>query len=99
MTEELFIQVIQMPARKFAIARQLGGKRVITNKGEELGRISDIQFEEGSGDLAYILIDPNPESRLAKKLRKEEDLIVVPYKALYAVGDVVVVDESLLEEE
>ncbi len=88
-----------MPARKFAIARQLGGKRVITNKGEEIGRISDIQFDESTGDLVYILIDPNPESRLVKRLRKEEDLVVIPYKALYAVGDVVVVDESLLEEE
>ena len=88
-----------MPARKFAIARQLGGKRVITNKGEELGRISDIQFEESTGELVYILIDPNPESKLARRLRKEDDLVVIPYKALFAVGDVVVVDESLLEED
>ncbi len=88
-----------MPARKFAIARQLGGKRVITNKGEELGRISDIQFDESTGDLVYILIDPNPESKLTQRLRKEDDLIVIPYKSLFAVGDVVVVDESLLEED
>ncbi len=87
-----------MPARKFAIARQLGGKRVITNKGEELGRISDIQFEESTGELVYILIDPNPESKLAKNLRREGDLVVIPYKALFAVGDVVVVDESMLED-
>ena len=85
-----------MPTRKFAIARQLGGKRVITNKGEELGRISDIQFDELTGALEYILIEPSPESKLAKELPREGDLVVIPYKALFAVSDVAVVDESLL---
>ena len=88
-----------MPARKFAIARQLGGKRIITNKGEELGRISDIQFDEDTGDLVYILVDPNPESRVARHVRKDGDLLVIPYKSLFAVGDVVVVDETMLEME
>jgi sporulation protein YlmC with PRC-barrel domain len=86
-----------MATRKFAIAKQLGGKRVITNKGEEIGRLSDIKIDEKSGALQVFLIEPAEESKLAQNLpRTEEDFISVPFKAVFAVSDVIVVDETLL---
>ena len=87
-----------MATRKFAIAKQLGGKRVITNKGEEVGRLSDIQFDEKTGALENFLVEPSEDSKIAQALpRNEEDFIVIPFKAVFAVSDVVVVDESLLK--
>ncbi|MCD6522628.1 MAG: PRC-barrel domain-containing protein [Candidatus Diapherotrites archaeon] len=86
-----------MATRKFAIAKQLGGKRVITNKGEEIGRLSDIKFNERTGDLEFFLVEPATESKIAANLpRNEEDFIEIPYKAVFAVSDVVVVDETML---
>jgi len=86
-----------MNAKKFAIAKQLGGKRIITNRGEEIGRLSDMIIEEGSGKLEALIVEPNSASKLAKNLSTSKDrLITVPYKAVFAVGDVIVVDESLL---
>ena len=32
----------------YIIAKQLGGKPVITVSGEELGRLDDVVFDEGS---------------------------------------------------
>jgi sporulation protein YlmC with PRC-barrel domain len=86
-----------MPAsRKFAIARQLGGKKVITNKGEEIGRLSDMVIDEKTGRLESLLLEPNSDSKLAKNLVSKEGLVEIPYKAVFAVSDVIVVDESLL---
>jgi sporulation protein YlmC with PRC-barrel domain len=86
-----------MATRKFAIAKQLGGKRVITNKGEEIGRLSDILVDEKTGSLETFLIEPAPESKLAQGLSKQDDLVAVPFKAIFAVSDVIVVDETVLE--
>lgn len=86
-----------MATRKFAIAKQLGGKRVITNKGEEIGRLSDILIDESTGNLETFLIEPAPESKLAQGLTKTDEFVTVPFRAIFAVSDVIVVDETVLE--
>lgn len=86
-----------MNTKKFAIAKQLGGKRVITNKGEDIGRLSDMTIEEASGKLDQLIVEPNNSSKLARNLvTSREKLIHIPYKAVFAVSDVIVVDETLL---
>ena len=86
-----------MNTKKFAIAKQLGGRRIITNRGEEIGRLSDMTIDEGNGRLESLIVEPNATSKLARSLvSAKERLINIPYKAVFAVGDVIVVDESLL---
>jgi sporulation protein YlmC with PRC-barrel domain len=85
-----------MATRKFAIAKQLGGKRVITNKGEEIGRLSDIQVDENTGDLELFMVEPAADSKIAANLPQDDGYIVVPFKAIFAVSDVIVVDETLI---
>ena len=85
-----------MASKKFAIAKQLGGKRIITNKGEEIGRLSDMIIDEKSGNIDALLIEANNDSKLAKNLATHDRLVHVPYKSVFAVSDVIVVDESLL---
>ena len=85
-----------MVSKKFAIAKQLGGKRVITNKGEEIGRLSDILIDEKTGAIDAFLVEPNHESKIVKNLATNGRLVIVPYKAVFAVSDVIVVDETLL---
>ena len=85
-----------MVSKKFAIAKQLGGKRVITNKGEEIGRLSDILIDEKTGAIDAFLVEPNHESKIVKNLTTSGRLVIVPYKSVFAVSDVIVVDETLL---
>ena len=85
-----------MASKKFAIAKQLGGKKVITNKGEEIGRLSDMLIDEKTGVIDALLVEPAGDSKIAQKMEKEGRLVIVPYKAIFAVSDVIVVDETLL---
>ena len=85
-----------MASKKFVIAKQLGGKRIITNKGEEIGRLSDILIDERTGKLEAFLIEANHESKISRDLMKHDGMPTVPYKSVFAVSDVIVVDETML---
>ncbi|MBS3060540.1 MAG: PRC-barrel domain-containing protein [DPANN group archaeon] len=83
-------------SKKFVIAKQMGGKRIITNKGEELGRLSDILIDEKSGKIEAFLIETQRDSKVAKNLHKVQGMASVPFKSIIAVSDVIVADEALL---
>lgn len=85
----------EMAAKKFAIAKQLGGKRIITNRGEEIGRLADLLIDENSGKIEAVIAEPAGGSKLARELARK-GVIQIPYKAVFAVSDVIVVDENLL---
>ncbi len=85
-----------MAAKKFVIARQLGGKRVITNKGEEIGRVKDVLIDETNSKIEAFIIEPNADSRVARNLMKHDGMEMVPFKSVFAVSDVIVVDEGML---
>ncbi|MDP2717635.1 MAG: PRC-barrel domain-containing protein [Candidatus Micrarchaeota archaeon] len=78
---------------KYAIAKQLAGKRVITTDGEELGRIIDLYIDEVTGKLDSVLLEPNPDSGFAARAERDADgLVRVPYSSVLDVKDVMVVD-------
>jgi sporulation protein YlmC with PRC-barrel domain len=84
---------------KYTIARQLASKRVITNRGDEVGRLSDIVVSEVGGDIEFLVVEIDRNSRLLAKLGKVDKLIDIPYAAVTAVSDVFIVDERELIEE
>ena len=78
---------------KFAIAKQLAGKRIITTDGEELGRVIDLYMNEITGKIESVVIEPNPESSLAGRAKKEgSGLVTLPYSSVLDVKDVMVMD-------
>lgn len=81
---------------KFIIAKQLVGKKVITNDGFDLGRFVDAEISKVTGKLNNLLIEPDPDSSLAGKLKSEDEQIKVNYNAVMAVNDYIVVDRKNL---
>lgn len=82
---------------KYAIAKQLAGKKIITTDGEEIGRIVDLYLNELTGKLESVLIEPNPDSSLAARAKHEgSDLITIPYTSVLDIKDVMVVDRRSL---
>ena len=81
---------------KYAIVKQLAGKRVITTDGEELGRIIDLDVNDLTGKLESVLLEPNPESSLAARARAQGGVAAIPYSSVLDIKDVMIVDRRNL---
>ena len=76
----------------YIIARQLGGKPVITVGGEELGRLDDVIVEEQTGRFVSIVVEPIANVTPGVNYPKDKDgNMLIPYDAVNAVGKVIVV--------
>ena len=82
---------------KFTIARQLATKRVITNRGDEVGRLTDLLVNENTGELETLLVEVDRESKVIRKLGAKEKILHIPFSAVTAVSDVFIVDERELQ--
>ena len=74
---------------------ELVGKLVVTKEGKRLGIVKDITFETRTGELIQIVIkDPTPYVRnLNLEITKDKE-VLIPYNAIIAIGDFVVVNEE-----
>jgi len=79
--------------KKFA--RDLIGKIVVSKSGKRFGEVGDIIFETKSGELIHILL-ANPTSYTEKlELEKnKENEFLIPFSAVIAVGDFLVIAEE-----
>ena len=79
--------------KKFS--KQLIGKTVVSKTGKRFGEVGDIIFETRSGELIHIVVN-NPTSYTEKlELEKNKDgKILIPFSAVIAVGDFMVVAEE-----
>lgn len=82
---------------KYTIARQLATKKVITNRGDEVGKLSDLLIDENSGEIEHLLVELDRESKFIKKTSSKGRIIQIPYSAVTAVSDVFIVDEREIE--
>jgi len=84
---------------KYTIARQLASKRVITNRGDEIGKLSDLVISETGGDIESLIVEVDKNSKVLAKSKRTEKTIEIPYSAVTAVSDVFIVDERELVEQ
>jgi len=84
---------------KYTIARQLASKRVITNRGDEIGKLSDLVISETGGDIESLIVEVDKNSKVLTKSKRAEKIIEIPYSAVTAVSDVFIVDERELVEQ
>jgi sporulation protein YlmC with PRC-barrel domain len=78
---------------KYLIARQLSGKKVVTNEGEDFGRLVDVDVNEVSGKIETLMVEANPDSSIASKLQQDDGLVRLNYDSVLAVGDFVIVEK------
>ena len=81
---------------KYTIARQLATKLVITNRGDEVGKLVDLLVNETTGEIEYLLVEIDKESKVIKRIGSHEKQLQIPYSAVTAVSDVFIVDEREL---
>ncbi|NQV91287.1 PRC-barrel domain-containing protein [Candidatus Woesearchaeota archaeon] len=76
-------------------SKELIGKTIVSKSGKKFGHVGDLIFEVGSGELIHILLR-NPTSYTDRlELEKTKDgQILIPYSAVIASGDFIVVAEE-----
>ncbi|HII72407.1 TPA: hypothetical protein HA265_06650 [Candidatus Woesearchaeota archaeon] len=76
-------------------ARELIGKTVVSKTGKKFGEVGDIIFEVKSGELIHmILVNPTPYSEKLELEKDKEGNILIPFSALQAIGDFMVIAEE-----
>ncbi|MEM4282241.1 MAG: PRC-barrel domain-containing protein [Candidatus Woesearchaeota archaeon] len=79
--------------KKFS--RQILGKTVVSKAGKRFGTVGDIIFETKSGELIHlVLTDPTIYAEKLELERSKEGEMLIPFSAVIAVGDFVVVSEE-----
>ena len=79
--------------KKFA--KQILGKTVVSKTGKRFGEVGDIIFETKSGELIHlVLAKPTPYTEKLQLERDKDGSIMIPYSAVIAIGDFMVVAEE-----
>ena len=81
---------------KYTVARQLATKRVITNRGDEVGKLTDLMVNEVTGEIETLMVEVDRDSKVMRRVGTKERVINIPYSAVTAVSDVFIVDEREL---
>ena len=75
--------------------RELCGKPIVGNMGGVLGKVIDVVFDENTGKIISLDVEPSENSPI--KVQDDDSYILMPFKIVLGVKDVVVVDESKLD--
>lgn len=75
--------------------RTILGKMIVTKEGKRLGFVKDITFETKSGELINLVVkDATPYTRTLNLEGSSSNELLVPYSAIIAIGDFVIVSEE-----
>ncbi|MGD2248665.1 MAG: PRC-barrel domain-containing protein [Candidatus Methanofastidiosia archaeon] len=73
-------------------ASRIRDRMVVTSQGHELGLLFDVVTDEKTGKLVALVVEPTTEEMRELLLTDKEGLVLVPYPALRAIKDFIVVD-------
>jgi len=74
---------------------EITGKLVVTKEGKRLGIVKDVTFESKTGELIQLVVkDPTPYTKNLNLEHTKDKEILLPYNAIIAIGDFVVVSEE-----
>ena len=75
--------------------KEILGKLVVTREGKRLGMVGDITFEARTGELIQVVLkDATVYTKNLNLERTSRNEILVPYNAIIAIGDFVVISEE-----
>jgi len=71
------------------------GKMIVTKEGKRLGFVKDITFETKSGELISLIVkDSTPYTKNLNLEKTNSNDLLIPYSAIIAIGDFVIVSEE-----
>jgi len=77
------------------LSKEIIGKMVVSKSGKKFGLVGDVTFETKSGELIHlVLTSPTPYSTKLELEKDGQGNILIPYSAVQAIGDFLVVAEE-----
>jgi len=77
------------------LSKEIIGKMVVSKTGKKFGHVGDVTFETKSGELIHlVLANPTPYSSKLELEKDNDGNILIPYSAVQAIGDFLVVAEE-----
>ena len=75
--------------------KEILNKNVVTKEGRRLGVVKDIAFDTKTGELISLLISsPTAYTNSLNLDQTKDGELLIPYHALLAIGDFVVINEE-----
>ena len=76
-------------------SRQLLGKVIVSKAGKRFGELGNIHFDSKTGELLQLeLRNPTALANSLDLERAEDGSLLIPYSAVLAIGDFIVVAEE-----
>lgn len=76
-------------------SKQILGKTIVTKSGKRFGEVGNITFDTRTGELLQIIIrNPTSYSDGLELDKNKDGAYLIPFSAVLAVGDFVVVAEE-----
>lgn len=84
-----------MDEKEKSYSKDLLGKTVVSKSGKKFGEIGDLIFEVGSGELIHLMLrNPTSYTERLELEKTKEGAILIPFSAVIASGDFIVVAEE-----
>ncbi|MBI2662369.1 PRC-barrel domain-containing protein [Candidatus Woesearchaeota archaeon] len=84
-----------MAERDKIYSKELLGKTIVSKSGKKFGEVGDLIFEVGSGELIHIVLrNATTYTERMELERTKEGQILIPFSAVIATGDFLVVAEE-----
>jgi len=79
-------------------AASLAGKEIVNIDGTVLGDLENVVFDIETGQLIDLVVKPNTEL-LRQKYREDGKYVKIPFSAVVAIKDYIVIDEKRAAEK
>ncbi|HIH24752.1 TPA: hypothetical protein HA251_06995 [Candidatus Woesearchaeota archaeon] len=77
------------------VSKNILGKTVVSKTGKRFGEVGDIVYETSSGELIHIVLrNTTPYADKMELEKSKEGATLIPFSAVIALGDFVVVAEE-----
>ncbi|GBE55477.1 MAG TPA: PRC-barrel domain containing protein [Euryarchaeota archaeon] len=74
--------------------RDLIGRNVVSDRGTIIGMLSDISVETTGGKVTMLIVKPGKDIDVKRFRLSDNGELLIPFKAVKAVKDVLIVNES-----
>lgn len=75
---------------------KLLNKNVVSDKGTIIGKLRDMEIESGSGRIIMLVVKPGPEINPSDFETDAQGNINIPFSAIRAIRDVIIVSEAIM---